>query len=59
MGVCSLTEIRWDEAARRLTVGARRGSYPGMPERRTFRVVLPGGESRELVWSGAEVTMNL
>ena len=58
-GVCSLTEIRWDEAARRLTVGARRGSYPGMPERRTFRVVLPGGESRELVWSGAEVTMNL
>ena len=31
--------LRYDEAARTLTIGARQGSFPGMAARRTFRVV--------------------
>lgn len=31
--------IHWDDAARTLTIGARQGSFPGMPAARTFDVV--------------------
>ena len=38
------SEIRftWDDAAGRLTVGAKTGSYSGMPTSRTFNVVWVG-----------------
>lgn len=32
--------IRWNEAARTLTIGAREGEFPGMLAQRTFEVVL-------------------
>jgi alpha-D-xyloside xylohydrolase len=32
--------MHWDDAAHSLTIGAREGSFPGMLEKRTFRVVL-------------------
>ena len=38
-GVYTTIPIQWDEARKTLTVGDRRGSYPGMPASRTFRVV--------------------
>jgi|CZKI01.1.fsa_nt_gi alpha-D-xyloside xylohydrolase len=41
-GVYSTIRIDWDDAARRLTIGARRGSYPGMPVKRSFQVVVVG-----------------
>ncbi len=31
--------IRWNQASRTLTIGARRGSYPGMPQKQIFHVV--------------------
>ncbi|HEX4007136.1 MAG TPA: TIM-barrel domain-containing protein [Acidobacteriaceae bacterium] len=34
--------IHWDDASSTLTLGARVGSYPGMPPQRTFRVILVG-----------------
>lgn len=39
-GHFSRLPISWDDAARRLTFHARKGSYPGMPESREFRVIL-------------------
>ena len=30
--------LRYDAAAGTLTIGARTGSFPGMPEERTFKV---------------------
>jgi alpha-D-xyloside xylohydrolase len=32
--------IRWDDAAKTLTIGKREGSFPGMLAKRTFKVVL-------------------
>jgi alpha-D-xyloside xylohydrolase len=34
--------IQWDDANRTLTIGQRKGSFPGMLERRTFHVVFVG-----------------
>ncbi|MBN2594758.1 MAG: DUF5110 domain-containing protein [Sedimentisphaerales bacterium] len=31
--------IRWDEQKRELTIGKRKGKFPGMVEKRTFRIV--------------------
>ena len=39
-GAYSEIPIHWDDKANRLTIGNRRGSFPGMLKRRTFRVVI-------------------
>ena len=38
-GEYSTIHFAWDDAAQQLTVGARSGSYAGMPQSRTFNVV--------------------
>jgi alpha-D-xyloside xylohydrolase len=41
-GVRATIPILWDDANRKLTIGARKGNFPGMLERRTFHVVFVG-----------------
>jgi len=41
-GVYATIPIHWDDAAQTLTVGERKGSFPGMLKSRTFRVVFVG-----------------
>ncbi|USX14037.1 glycoside hydrolase family 31 protein [Oxalobacteraceae bacterium OTU3CAMAD1] len=41
-GEYALTAMRWDDAARRLTLLRRQGRYPGMKETRRFKVVVVG-----------------
>jgi alpha-D-xyloside xylohydrolase len=41
-GVYSTIPLRWDDAAHALTIGERKGEFPGMLESRTFRVVFVG-----------------
>jgi alpha-D-xyloside xylohydrolase len=38
-GAHATIALNWDDAARTLTVGARAGSYTGMPEKRTLQIV--------------------
>lgn len=39
-GARSEIPMHWDDAASVLTIGARKGAWPGMPEQRRFRVVI-------------------
>ena len=65
--VCSTIHLRWNDARRELTIDARHGSYPGMLQEHTFRVVLvnymhgvAGGTSspeREVRYRGESVTV--
>ncbi len=41
-GVRSTIRMKWDDQARRLTIGGRKGDFPGMLKNRTFHVVLVG-----------------
>jgi alpha-D-xyloside xylohydrolase len=41
-GEYSLISIDWNESAQQLTIGARQGSYSGMPTDRTFNIVWVG-----------------
>jgi len=46
--------LHWNDTARTLTIGARKGTFPGMIEQRTFRVVFAGrNRSPEIESSGA------
>jgi len=50
-GFCSFIPITYDEATRTLTVGKRSGSFPGMTDGKTVRVVLHTAEGKELTSS--------
>jgi alpha-D-xyloside xylohydrolase len=39
-GVYATISFAWDDAAKRLTIGPRKGEFPGMLKERTFNVVL-------------------
>lgn len=39
-GAYATIDLRWDDRTHTLTIGKRKGSYPGMPVSRTFRIVL-------------------
>ena len=68
-GSYSLIPIVWNEAERTLTIGGRTGSFPGMPETRTFRVLLtdpahpnaydPDAVGIPVSYDGSEVVLKL
>jgi alpha-D-xyloside xylohydrolase len=41
-GARATIPLHWDEAASTLNIGARQGTYPGMPPTRMFRVIVVG-----------------
>ena len=41
-GEYAVTRIHWNNAAGKADIGPREGSYPGMPEGRTYKVVVVG-----------------
>jgi alpha-D-xyloside xylohydrolase len=69
-GQHSVIPIRWNEATGLLTIGAREGSFPGMVEKRAFRIVVVdgkhgiGGEveknaDKEVNYEGKEIKVSL
>ncbi len=58
-GVFATIPIRWDDKAGTLTIGKRTGKFPGMLNKRKFRLVWPGQEqAREIEYSGKAVTVH-
>lgn len=52
--------VKWDDAARTLTIGAREGSYKGMINKRKFVVTVAGEKvSKTVSYSGKQVTVKL
>jgi alpha-D-xyloside xylohydrolase len=51
-GECSRIPMRWDESRGELQLGERRGSFPGMPLERIFRVHRVGPENAPFAASG-------
>ena len=65
-GACATIPIHWDDASRTLTIGERKGTFPGMLESRTFTVIVvdpahpsgfaPDASGTEVTYEGAEIT---
>ena len=58
-GVYSTINFEWSDCSRTLTIGQRKGSYPGMLQSRKFTIVLPDGTSSVIEYQGEEVTCKL
>ena len=58
-GKSSEIPFSWDDKRRRLTVGARTGSFPGMRATRHLQVVLPDGRSRTVTYGGQATQVQL
>ena len=69
-GASAVIPIRWTDASERLTIGARTGSFPGMLDSRTFKIVLVSASSsvgvltepsstKTVTYTGAELTVDL
>ena len=53
-GVYATIPIHWDDKARKLTIGDRKGSFPGMLEHRTFHAVIVRQEHGTGIASSSE-----
>ena len=59
-GQSSEIQFVWNDAARTLTIGERKGSFAGMPEKRTFNVKIAGTDIAQSVeYEGKEMTIKL
>jgi len=68
-GAFSMIAIQWQDAARQLTLGERKGQYTGMPEQRIFEIHLHenildhsgfdlSGQKQKVLYSGQPVVIN-
>ena len=54
-GVYATIPMLWDDKARTLTIGERKGEYPGMLKQRKFTIVLPDGQQKVVEYQGMAV----
>jgi len=52
-------EFLWNDAAKKLTIANRKGSYSGMLQNRKFTIVLPSGLSKSVVYNGKKTEIKL
>jgi alpha-D-xyloside xylohydrolase len=69
-GQHAVIPTRWNDSTGVLTIGAREGSYPGMVEKRTLRIVLVGSghgtggdvtdkADKVIAYDGREISVNI
>lgn len=56
-GAYSEILFTWNDASRRLTIGARKGNFPGMLAQRNFTVVLPDGMQKTVNYNGKKTSV--
>jgi alpha-D-xyloside xylohydrolase len=58
-GQCTRILFEWEDARRTLTIRKRNGAYPGMHSTRRFRIVLPDGSQRTIIYKGKRLSVKL
>ena len=62
-GAFTTIDFKYDNKSRQLTIGARKGSYEGMIQQRTFRItVVTDGHKREVktvTYTGKKINVSL
>ena len=58
-GAQSRILLQWDETQRRLTIGARKGSYPGMEKQQKMQIMVNGQPVKTIVYKGKKTTINI
>jgi alpha-D-xyloside xylohydrolase len=58
-GAYTTIQLTWNEKARSLTIGERKGSFKGMLQKRKFTIRLVNGETKTVEYSGNEIVIKL
>lgn len=58
-GAFSEIPISWNDGAKKLTIGARRGTFEGMLSERKFTITLSDGSSKTVDYKGKKVVVKL
>ena len=58
-GAYSTITFSWNDKARQLTIGARKGDFPGLLKSRQFTIVLPDGRQQKVGYDGTECVISL
>ena len=51
--------FQWNDSKKQLTIGERKGQYPGMLQKRHFTIVLPNGQQKVIDYSGQQIIVTL
>ena len=54
-GIYTTITFHWNDKARKLTIGQRKGEYPGMLQQRKFAIMWPDGSSQVVTYDGQEI----
>ena len=57
-GAYSTITFDWNDKSRTLTIGERKGSFPGMLTSRQFTVVWPDGTTKQTDYQGQTIKIN-
>ena len=49
----------WNDKARTLTIGERKGQYPGMLQKRQFTIVTPNGKQKVIEYNGQKMQVSI
>jgi alpha-D-xyloside xylohydrolase len=58
-GVYTTIPMTWNDRTRTLTIGQRKGNYPGMLQSRKFTIVLPDNTSKVVEYQGEPITIKM
>jgi alpha-D-xyloside xylohydrolase len=58
-GVYSTITFTWNDRTRTLTIGERKGNYPGMLQKRQFTLVMPNGAQQTVSYDGNQQAVKL
>ena len=58
-GIFSTITFQWNDRSHTLTIGDRKGEYPGMLTSRNFTVVLPNGTKQTVSYNGSKTELKL
>ncbi len=56
-GVFARIPMQWNDRQHILAIGARQGHYPGMPVTRHLIVVVAGGSTKQVTYTGSKLTV--
>ena len=58
-GAYATITFQWNDKARTLTIGERKGSYPGMLQKRQFTIVTPNGKQKVIEYNGQKMQVSI
>ena len=58
-GLYATITFQWNDKARTLTIGERKGSYPGMLQKRQFTIVTPNGKQKVIEYNGQKMQVSI